>query len=489
MATKNFLAVDLGAESGRTVVGRLDGSKIALEETHRFGNGAVRVFDSLHWDALRLWQEIKTGIGKSVAAFGKPAAIGIDTWGVDFGLLGFDGGLVANPVHYRDKRTDGMMELAFSKIPQDEIYRVTGLQFLKFNTLFQMLALANSSRGKPFDGVDKFLFVPDLFNYFLTGVAKAEYTIASTSQMLDARSQQWATGILDRLGIPTRILPEIVPTGSTLGPVLASVAGETGAKNANVIACAGHDTAAAVVGVPGVGDDWCYISSGTWSLMGAELPAPAITDQTLADNFTNEGGLAGTIRFLKNIGGLWLVQECRRGFERAGRKFDYDQLTKMAAAAKPFGPIVDPNHDSFLNPDDMPTAIRAFCVRTGQVPPEDDAALIRCCLESLALRYRRTLEQLEAGTGKSYRVIHIVGGGSRNADLCQWTADCCQRIVSAGPVEATAIGNCIVQAIAVGELKDLAQGRDLVRRSFETVRYEPRQAKGWDDLYQRFLAF
>lgn len=486
MATTNYLAVDLGAESGRTIVGRFDGNTLTLEETHRFANGPVRVLDTLHWPVLGLWQEIKNGIAKSVQQSGVPRSIGVDTWGVDYGLVWEDGSLAAIPTHYRDARTDGVMEQAFQLVPKSEIYNETGLQFMKFNTLFQLFAA--KSQAVPLDKVDKMLLMPDLFNFFLTGRRSAEYTIASTTQMINARTKQWSTGMLERLGIPNSILPEIVATGTRLGTVLSSVGDETGTGGADVIATAGHDTAAAVVSVPARGSNWCYISSGTWSLMGAELSQPAITDATLAANFTNEGGIDGTIRFLKNIMGLWLVQQCRRSFEKHGKQVDYATLAQLAADAPAFGPIVNPDQDRFINPDDMPEAIASFCKETGQAAPSDEGALIRCCLESLALCYRRTCQCIVESTGEPINTIHIVGGGSRNELLCQMTADCCNCQVVAGPVEATAMGNCLVQAIACGELSSLAEAREVVRRSYDTRTYDPHPDTRWDELYARFQA-
>ena len=486
MATRNFLAVDLGAESGRTVVARFDGQRLELQETHRFPNQPVTVLGTNYWDLFRLWHEINVGIGQSVAQAGAPVSLGVDTWGVDFGLLGPDGTLIGNPIQYRDKRTEGMMEAAFQIVPRAEMYQTTGLQFMRFNSVFQLLANARQAQGEPFAGVEKFLFMPDLLNYFFTGAAQAEYTIASTSQMLDARAKKWATGMLDKLGIPTRILPELIETGTQLGPLRAEIVETTGAKQTQVVATAGHDTAAAVAAVPASGDSWCYISSGTWSLMGVELPEPAITEQTLADNFTNEGGIGGTIRFLKNIMGLWLVQECRRSFERSGRSYDYATLTQQAAQAPAFGPVVNPDDDGFIVPDDMPTAIVDYCKRTGQTPPADDGAIVRCCLESLALRYRWVLERMQASTGRTFETIHIVGGGSKNELLCQLAADCCQRPVVTGPVEATALGNVLVQMLASGDVASHAEGRAIIAASSQTQRYEPNPGGQWDEPFEQF---
>ena len=486
--TRQYIAVDLGAESGRTIVATFDGKRFLLNETHRFANGYVRVLDTMHWDIIRLWQEIKTGIGKSLAQAGPAVSIGIDTWGVDYGLVADNGSLVGNPVHYRDTRTENIYDHAFGIVPKAEIYRRTGLQFLPFNTLFQLVAARRKRGAKAFEGADKMLLIPDLLNSFLTGERVAEYTIASTTQMLDARTQQWDTELLEKFGLPTSILPPLVKTGTRLGSVRPDVADDIGGIT-DVVASAGHDTAAAVAAVPAMGgDDWCYISSGTWSLMGAELNGPAISEQTLADNFTNEGGVGGTIRFLKNIMGLWLVQQCRRSFEKSGSSVGYGELTEQAAAAPAFQSIIDPDDLSFMNPPDMPSAIRVFCEKSKQHSPSGAASVVRTCLEGLALRYRKTKEELEANLGKKIHRIHIVGGGSQNKLLSQLTSDCCQVEVIAGPIEATALGNVLVQAISSGDIGSLAEGREIITNSFPTDRYTPTAGmkEAWEEQYGKF---
>lgn len=482
MTEKRYLGVDLGAESGRTVVGSFDGKRLHLRETHRFPNTPVRALGTIHWDILRLWHEIKRGMAESVKQVGTIHSIGVDTWGVDFALLDETGGLLANPIHYRDKRTDGMLAAAFEMVPKAEIYERTGLQFLSINSLFQLLAVSRT-HPRLLSAASRLSFIPDLLTYWMTGNPVCEYTIASTSQMLDPRTKDWARDMLTRLGIPGHLFHEVSMPGKDAGALLAAVSDETGAMGARVMTTAGHDTAAAVAAIPAVGDRWCYISSGTWSLMGSELDQPSITEQGLADNFTNEGGVGGTIRFLKNIVGMWLVQECRRSFEKQGTTYDYATLAAMAAGADPFAAFINPDHPGFVAPDDMPTAIGEFCQKTGQTPPTEPAAFVRTCLEGLAFRYRRVLEQLEANTGRSIDTIHIVGGGSQNAFLCQMTADCCQRRVVAGPVEATAMGNCLVQAMADGEVADLAEIREIVRQSSQPVEYVPlgSSASVWED--------
>ncbi len=485
-ATKNLLAYDLGAESGRGILGLFDGSRLRLEVVHRFPNGPVRTLDTLHWDVLRLWGEMLAALRKAVADKGRIDALGVDTWGVDFALLGRGGTLLGNPRHYRDPHTEGYPEAAFPTVSRLEIYRQTGLQFMRFNSLYQLLALRRD-RSPLLEVAESLLMVPDLLHYFFTGTVVNEFTDVSTSQMYDPTAKGWAYGLLQAFGLPTNILGKIVQPGTVLGPLRPSVAAETGAAAVPVVLPGSHDTASAVAAVPARGESWCYISSGTWSLMGAELPAPLISQKTLEYNFTNEGGVGGTIRFLKNIMGLWLVQECRRCWERAGRGYTYDELTRLAEAAVPFASLVDPDHSSFWLPPDMPAALGEFCKRTGQPAPTEPGAVVRCALESLALRYRWVLERLEELLGRRIDVVHIVGGGGQNALLNQLTADACNRPVLAGPVEATAIGNVLVQMIGLGVLGSLAEGRDVVRRSFDVTAFEPRQPERWGEPYQRFL--
>jgi rhamnulokinase len=486
MASRNILAFDIGAESGRAILGRFDGRRIAIKELHRFSNGPVRMRDTLYWAFPKLWQEVLTGLTKATSLIGAPASVGVDTWGVDYGFLDENGDLLRNPICYRDARTEGMLEAAFAVVPREDLYSRTGIQFMRLNTLFQLLSEKKKHPNAPFSGVSKMLFTPDLVNYFLTGTIGAEFTIASTSQMLDARAGTWDLELLTKLGIPMAILPEIIPTGSSLGKLLPGIVEETEAAETVCIATTGHDTAAAVAAAPADGDDWAFISSGTWSLMGAELPAPMLSDAALANNFTNEGGVAGTIRFLKNIMGLWLVQQCRKSFEKHGGVADYTNLTQQAADAPAFGSIINPDDDRFLNPLDMPTAIQDFCRQTGQRVPEFPGSLVRTCLESLALRYRWTLEAMEQILGKRFGAIHVVGGGSKNMLLCQMTADCCRRPVIAGPAEATALGNCLVQAIGLGELRSLADVRAVVRASTDTTFFPPIHDDRWDEQYARF---
>ncbi|MCR4407120.1 MAG: rhamnulokinase [Anaerolineae bacterium] len=491
-----FLAFDLGAESGRAMLGQFDGERIQLSEVHRFPNGPVRLPDGLHWDVLHLWSEIKQGLTRAIQEHGANlVSIGLDTWGVDFGLLDRDGALISNPYHYRDSRTDGMLEEAFRRVSRAEIFEQTGIQFMQINSLYQLLSMV-VHQAPALDIAETFLTMPDLFNYWLTGRKVCEFSNATTTQCYDPRQGRWAIPLLERLSIPTRIFPEIVPPGTVLGELLPSVAEEvcpewnqgSGASGPLVIAPACHDTGSAVAAVPAEGSHFAYISSGTWSLMGAEVTEPVINASSLGNNFTNEGGVARTFRLLKNIMGLWLVQECRRTWANQGDSLSYYELMRMAAEAEPLRSIVNPDDSDFLKPGDMPGRIRAFCERTGQPVPQSQGAVVRCALESLALKYRWVLERLEEILGRRLEPIHIVGGGAQNRLLNQLTADATGRQVVAGPIEATAAGNVLVQAMALGYIGSLEEGRRIVRRSFDVVTYEPAGRAEWDEAYSRFLA-
>jgi len=490
----NLLALDLGAESGRAILGRFDGARVTLEEIHRFANAGVRVNNALHWDTARLWREIKHALARAPRDV---ASIGLDTWGVDFGLLDQNDQLITTPFHYRDARTDGMMDAAIQIIARQEIFEQTGIQFMPINTLYQLFAMRHTN-APALDAAQTLLMMPDLFNFWLTGRKASEFTIATTSQCYDPRAQRWATPLLERLQIPTRIFPEIISPATDLGSLARSVVDEVGLRDARVIAPACHDTAAAVAAVPFeketrfLGESGflgVYLSSGTWSLMGVETRAPIITPAALTNNFTNEGGVAGTFRFLKNIMGLWLLQECRRAWTRAGETFSYDDLTRLAAIAPRFVALIDPDDARFLHPENMPVQIQTYCTETRQSTPRTHGEIARCILEGLALKYRWTLERIEEMTGQRAHAIHIVGGGAQNKMLCQFTADATARPVIAGPIEATANGNVLMQALALGEIASLADARQVVRASFPLVTYEPRETAPWDDAYARFLKF
>jgi rhamnulokinase len=487
-AVKKLLAFDLGAESGRGVLGMFDGQGLGLQVVHRFPNGPVRVLEAMHWDVLGLYGEMLATLRRAAAEYGGVDSLGVDTWGVDFALLGRGGTMLGNPRHYRDPHTEGVMEAAFARVPRAEIFRQTGLQLMRFNTLFQLLALQRD-RSPLLDVAERLLLMPDLFHFFFTGIPVNEFTDASTTQMLDPATRTWAHGLVHGFGLPLHLLGTIVAPGTVLGPLRSAVASDTGLRPVPVIAPASHDTGAAVAAVPAGAGTWAYISSGTWSLMGVELDRPLIDDRSLAANFTNEGGTGGTIRFLKNVMGLWLVQECRRTWERQGQAYGYDELTRLAQAAPPFVSLVDPDDASFLLPPSMPTALADYCRRTGQPAPREPGAVVRCALESLALRYHWVLGRLEELVGHRLETIHVVGGGSQNTLLCQLTADACARPVLAGPVEATAIGNVLVQAIGLGLLGSVSEAREVVRRSFELSPYAPQHPDRWHDPYERFLGY
>jgi rhamnulokinase len=487
MKHTNFIAIDLGASNGRVLLGRWDGARFDLHELHRFANGPVNVLGSLHWDVLQLWSEIKTGLARYAQQWNQPlAGIGLDTWGVDYALLDSAGRLLGNPYHYRDARTGGMVERAFELVGRDAIFDATGIQFMQLNTLYQLLSMVER-RDPQLAAAERLLMLPDLFHYWLTGRQVAEYTIASTSQMLDARSRAWAAGLLASLGIPADILPQVVMSGALLGELRPEIVDETSLRHAApVIAVGSHDTASAVAAVPGLDGRSAYISSGTWSLVGVEAPQPVIDQRALALNFTNEGGVSGDIRLLKNVTGLWLLQESRRQWQREGRDYGWGDLLALAAEAQPFRSLIDPDAREFASPGDMPAAIRAYCGRTGQPEPDSVGAVVRCCLESLALKARWVIEALESLLGHPLETIRIVGGGSQNHMLAQWTADACQRPVVAGPVEATALGNLMVQAIAAGHLPDVAAGRQAVAASVELHHFEPGLAGPWQEAWGRF---
>jgi rhamnulokinase len=469
---RSYLALDLGAESGRAMLAHLTAGKIELAELHRFANTPVRLPTGLYWDTLRLFHEICEGIRAAAKSTERLDGIAVDTWGVDFGLLGADGSLLDNPRHYRDARNHGAYREILAKVPRQEIFSQTGVQFMEINSLYQLHAI---QRDMPqvLAGASQLLFMPDLFNYFLTGARASERTIASTSQFYNPVKKQFATDMLRRLGIVSGFLGRLIDPGMELGPVLPYVAERCDLKHDTLVYTTGsHDTASAVAAVPApAGDDWCYISSGTWSLMGVELDAPIITDASLEANFTNEAGVQNKIRFLKNIPGLWVLQECKRAWAREGEDYSYAELMERAAAAKPSSTVLD--LDEFNSPGNHPRRIVEYCHKTGQEPPLDAASVTRLILHSLAARYKQVLESLEQLTGREIRVIHIVGGGSRNRLLNQLAADVTGRRVVAGPAEATAAGNALTQALGTGNIGSLEELRAIVRQSFEMEEFVP----------------
>jgi rhamnulokinase len=475
---KSHIAVDLGAESGRVMVGAVSKGKLTLSEVHRFANGPIEQGGALRWNFAGLMTEIKTGLGKALGSIKGAAGIGLDTWGVDFGLLNARGRLIENPYHYRDKRTDGMPEKAFVFMPAKRIYKHTGIQFMPFNTLFQLLAL-KTQHPEVLAGARRLLFMPDLITYMLTGEVSAEYTIASTSQMMNMATGRWSTAVLRALDLPEAILPKVVLPGTSKGMLKKEIAGELGCEPVPVIAVGSHDTASAVAAVPVTGDrPWAYLSSGTWSLMGIESAKAVINKTTSELSFTNEGGVEGTIRILKNIMGLWLVQECRRHW--AGRELDYSRMVEMASRAEPFRAVISTEHGEFLSPGRMPDKINAFLRSTGQAEITDRGQMVRVILESLALRYAQVMGMLEQIGGREIEVLHVVGGGSKNELLNQLTADATGKTVVTGPVEATVLGNILMQARASGRIGSLAEGRALVAKSFKTRTYRPRDRRAWE---------
>ncbi len=486
MSAKVYLAVDLGAESGRVMAGVFDGARLSIDEIHRFPNNPVRVRGHLHWDILALFSEIKRGIGFAVRKHGSSvASIGVDTWGVDYGLIDRNGMLAGQPFHYRDSRTDGMMAEAFRRVPRRKIYDHTGIQFMFFNTLYQVLSEVVGA-SSALSVANRILFIPDLVNFWLTGVQANERTIASTSQLYDPRRRCWSEPVICGLGIPSRIFGEVVDPGTVIGPFLSEVADETGATGATVIAPGCHDTASGVAAVPAEGTRHAYLSSGTWSLMGIESDEPIISDRSYEFGFTNEIGVFDKVRVLKNISGLWLVQECRRTWAANGEQLSYDQLASLANQAPPFAAVINPDYPDFALPGDMPARIQDYCRRSGQAVPLDKGSLIRTALEGLALKYRVVLEQLEQLVSHRLELLHIVGGGTRNILLNQLTADAIGRPVITGPVEATSAGNIIMQMVGTGDLGSQPQGRELIRRSFETRIYEPRESGAWGEALSKF---
>jgi rhamnulokinase len=476
----SYAAIDLGAASGRVVVGHFDEHRVALEEVHRFPNFAVTTPDGVLWDVLGLWRGVLDGLTK-VDRDVELRGVGVDSWGVDYGLLDDEGRLLANPHSYRDPRTRGLVEEALGVLPADELYRLTGVQPQPVNTLYQLLA----ERQARLDAARTLLFIPDLLAYWLTGEPMVEATVASTSQLYDAGTGDWAWPVIERFGLPGHLFTPVVEPGAARGALLTQVAEATGvAARVGVTAVASHDTASAVAAVPAEGDGFAYVSSGTWSLVGVETAGPVRTQTARAAGLTNEHGIAGTNRLLKNTTGLWLLQECRRVWSLQGDHRDYGELAAAAAAAPAFGALVDPDDESFVGPADMPSSIRGFCARTGQRPPGDHGAMVRCILESLACACRLVLDQIEAVTDRKIEVVHVVGGGAHNRLLCQLTADAAGRPVLAGPVEATAFGNILMQAF--GSHASLTELRELVRRSISPRRYAPRDPEAWSDALDRF---
>ena len=508
-----YLGIDLGAESGRVIAGLWNGKRIRLQELHRFPNGGVRIAGTLRWDLLRLWDEIQKGLAIAARRFGNSIkSIGVDTWGVDFVLLSKNSEILGLPYHYRDTRTHGIMQPSFTKVSREKIFQQSGVQFMEINTLYQLIAMR---RQNP-DLLDKaacFLMIPDFLNWCLSGKKVCEFTNATTTQFFHPTKRTWSADLLRSFDIPTSIFPRVVDPGTVLGPLRKDLSKQTGLRNVSVIAPATHDTGSAVAAVPVQGrarsflrastrdqskprtpvraasPGWAYLSSGTWSLMGIEVPQAQLTTDVLESKLTNEGGVDGTYRLLKNIIGLWLVQQCKRSFDAKGKPRTYEQLVNLASRARPLRSLINPDDPRFLNPADMPTAIQDYCRETSQPVPRSEGEIVRCALESLALRYHTMLQSLEQIAGHRIETIHIVGGGSRNRLLNQFTANACDRRVIAGPVEATVLGNLLMQARADGEISSLEELRSVVRASTETQIYDPesRHEAAWLDARGTFL--
>jgi len=481
---KNYIAIDLGASSGRVILGRVRAGEILLEEMHRFENGPIQCGDSIRWDFAKLFGEIEAGLAKTAKHVGKIESISVDSWGVDFGLIDSKGKLFENPYHYRDKRTDTMMDEVFSIVPRKKVYDITGIQFMPFNSIYQLRAL-KLQQPASLKNTDKIIFMADLVSYYLCGEIFSEYTLASTSQLVDMNTGKWSDELFSKLSLPMNVMPKIVQPGSVVGKLKKQIADKIGCAQISIVATGSHDTASAVASVPAQGNNWAYLSSGTWSLMGVEIAKPLINDATYKYQFTNEGGVYNTIRLLKNIMGLWLIQECRRNWVQQGEKLQFAAIAEMAKNAKPFAAVINPNDSRFLAPCDMPAMINGYLAEKGYKKINDKGQLIRVILESLAFYYRRVFEILEEITGKKIDVLHLVGGGIQNELLCQFTANSIGRKVVAGPVEATAMGNIMVQAIAAGQIANISEGRKAVAKSFELKTYQPADTQAWNEKYQQ----
>ena len=482
----HYLAVDLGAESGRVILGTLNAGKISLEEIHRFPNTAVFISNGWRWNILQLFAEIKTGLKKAAARNLPIRGISTDSWGVDYVLLKGNEPMLTPSYQYRDARTDGAYEQMENLLKREDIFEETGIQFMTINTLCQFYDDLTRRRGV-LDAADGFLNIADYFNYQLSGKRASEVSLASTTQLYNPRTKQWSNLILTSLGLKKSFFPKIVTSGTKLGKITEGLSAETGLKDVEVIASCSHDTGAAVAAVPAEGGGWAYMSSGTWSLLGVERAKPVVSIQSRALNYTNEVGYGNTIRLLKNIVGLWIVQECRRYWLAKGTEYSYDQLETMAAEAKPLKFLINPDDARFLKAGEMPEKIAAYCRESGQTEPKTPGEFVRCALESLALLYKKTLDSLEEITGEKIDRLHIVGGGTKNKLFNQIIADAIGRTVITGPVEGTAAGNILIQAIAMGELKSLAELRTVIRNSFEVETWKPSPAAGWDKARKQFL--
>lgn len=481
---KRVLAFDFGASSGRAILGIFDGEKIELQEVHRFSNDPVKINGTVYWDVQRLFFEIKQGILKAKENGGFDS-IGIDTWGVDFGLLRKDGTLVENPVHYRDARNDGMVEKATKYMSKERMYDITGIQFMDFNTIFQLLSL-KENRPYILEEADKLLFMPDLLNYMLSGIKSTEFSIATTSQMVDLKTNDWSEEILDTFGIDKNLLTDIAPTGAVIGQLSDEICEELGVEKADIVSVAAHDTQSAITATPCEFDDFAFISCGTWSLFGTEVKEPIINEASKKLNVTNEGGYDYTTAFLKNICGLWLIQESRRQWIREGKEYSYAELEKLALECEPFKCFIDPDAPEFAPMGNLPRRVKEYCEKTGQYVPQTVGEIMRCIYESLALKYRYTFDGIKECTGKDYDRIHVMGGGTKDKLLLQMTAQSCNVDVYGGPIEATALGNVAIQLMSTGAIKDIKQARKIIAKGENLKLYEPKDNESWEKAYEDF---
>lgn len=487
MSEKRVLSFDFGASGGRAMLCSFDGEKITLKELHRFENNPVMVGKTFYWDILRLFHEIKQGIVKAKNDGGFDS-IGIDTWGVDFGLIDKDGRLLDNPVHYRDRRTDGLAEKSFRLLDREQFYKITGIQFMDINTVFQLMAV---KRDRPdlLKRADKLLLMPDLFNFLLTGEVHAEYSIASTTQMMNATNGIWSDTVLKALGIPRNILPDIIPSGSRAGMLSDDICEELEVPKVPVFAVCGHDTQCAAAAVPTEEDDFIFISCGTWSLFGTELDEPVLTERSAELSVSNEGGYGGKTTLLKNIIGLWLIQESRRQWIREGSEYSYADLERLALEAEPMVSFIDPDAPEFTPQGNIPERVRDFCRRTNQPVPETVGEIMRCIYQSLALKYRQAFDEIRTCTGREYRSIHLIGGGTKDGLLCKMTASACDCTVYAGPAEATVFGNAAIQFISHGDIPDIKTARKIIAASDEIKSYSPENTEEWQVAFEVFKNF
>ena len=486
MAIYNFLAFDLGATSGRSVIGTLRDGRIETRELTRFPNGIVELHGKFYWNLMGLYEHLKEGLAACAREGVTPDSIGIDTWGVDVVPIGEDGSILGMPRAYRDPYTDGAQERFFEIVPREEVYDKTGIQFMNFNTLFQIFAAVKEGYT-PIVEAKRLLFIPDALSYMLTGKEICEYTIASTSQILNPRTAKLEASLLEAAGVNADIFPEVQLPGCVIGSLTDALAAETRIGKVDVVAVAGHDTASAVAAVPAENEKFAYLSSGTWSLMGIETKQPIISEESFRHNFTNEGGVEGTTRFLKNICGMWILEQCRKEWSRQGKEYSYPEIVAMAQSAEPFQCFINPDDAAFANPESMLGAIESFCSRTCQQSPKSDSQIVRTIFESLALRYRQVLEILESMAPFAIDTLHIIGGGAKNALLNQYTASATGKRVVAGPSEATAIGNIMMQAVGAGVVGSVAEARKIIRNSIATEEFIPQSSEAWNEAYSKFV--